>query len=292
MNLLVPVILCGGSGSRLWPVTQGRPKHFVRLISDLTLLQETAQRVINIIAPSDIIIVTLESMKDEAEEQLNVLNLSVRLHFVTEPQARNTAAAVALATLYAEQNLRPDTTLWFTPADHYIGDEAALKHALNAALVTANKGFLSIFGITPSRPETGYGYIHPGEMIDERAYRVETFVEKPDLETAQSYMANGYLWNSGMILSDAATLLDQLEIHAPEILSALRLSGNDAYDVIAAIPFDKAVLEKSDTAAVIPCDPDWSDIGTMEGLSEVRARKNIPPSLMETAEPEGSAVKH
>ncbi len=249
-------------------MTQGRPKHFVKLIGDFTLLQETARRVAAMTAARDIILVTLDSMREEAEAQLDALNLPVQFHFVTEPSARNTAAAVAMATAYVERHMGRDATVWIAPADHYIGDEKALNAALTEAKRLTDDGYLAILGITPLRPETGYGYIRLGAALGGEARKVMTFVEKPDFEMARSYITQGFLWNSGMVVARVAAMLDQFRLCAPEFLGI----SMDDYDAVPSKPFDRAVLEKSDKVAVIPCDPDWSDIGTMEGLAEILGR--------------------
>jgi mannose-1-phosphate guanylyltransferase len=270
MSFVIPVILCGGSGSRLWPVTQGRPKHFMKLTGDLTLLQETASRALRLTRSDHVLIVTLSDMKEEAAAQLDELNLPVSFHFVEEPVARNTAAAVAMATLYASRHFGETASLWILPADHYIGDEAVLGDALSQALQFADQSFLVTFGIKPSRPETGYGYIQPGNRLSNNARKVALFVEKPDLETARSYLQqDDFLWNSGMVLAHVQTIMEEFNNHAPEFFNQIQATGAGAYIDIVSIPFDKAVLEKSKNVAVIPCDPDWSDIGTMDGLQLV-----------------------
>lgn len=286
---IVPVILCGGSGTRLWPVSrEGLPKQFLRLIGSGTLLQETAERALRVTgAPeSHVVTVTLDALRPEVARQLAALDPAMARHVIGEPSARNTAAAVALAARYVEKAFGPEACLWILAADHYMGDEAALGEGFRAALAAARDGYLSTFGITPTRPETGYGYIRVGGALDTApsARAIDRFVEKPDRATAQSYLDSGaYLWNSGMFLFRADAVLRNFAAHAPEILSLVdkamkngddegRSVCADTYNTIPEVPFDTAIMEKTDRAAVVPCDPAWSDIGSFESLWEIRDR--------------------
>lgn len=278
---LVPVILCGGSGTRLWPASrESHPKQFLTLIDDFSLLQNTVRRGLRAAtALSDVVVVTLDAMRPLVEEQVAETADDLRAHILCEPSARNTAAAVALAADYVAATFGADAMMWVLPADHHVGDEAALSLAVDKALAVAAKGNLVTFGITPTRPDTGYGYILKADALNESLFGVRSFVEKPDLATAKSYVNSGeYLWNSGMFLFTAGAVLDQFSVHAPGVLAALRTAtaadktrpAAPAYAQIESIPFDKAIMEKSDMVAVIPCDPRWSDIGSWESLWELR----------------------
>jgi mannose-1-phosphate guanylyltransferase len=170
--------------------------------------------------------------------------------------------------------------LWFMPADHFIKDEAILREAIETAYEAAQAGYIVTLGIQPVSPETGYGYIRKGEKIMETGvYSVKKFTEKPDRQTAQGFLdEGGYFWNSGMVIAQSQTVIDEFEIHAPHILNAVRaamqITGLDAgiYSKIEKQPFDKAVLEKSAKLAVVTCDPGWDDIGTPESLARIQKK--------------------
>lgn len=285
---IIPVILCGGSGTRLWPVSrEGLPKQFLSLLGSGTLLQETAERALRVTgAPEgNVVTVTLEALRPEVARQLSEISPAMARHVIGEPCARNTAAAVALAARYVEKTFGSDAFLWILAADHHMGDEAALAEGFRSALATAKEGYLSTFGITPTRPETGYGYIRLGAGLpaDPQARAIDRFVEKPDRATAQGYLDSGeYLWNSGMFLFRADTVLDNFQTHAAEILApvdtAMERGANatsvcpQTYSAIPESPFDIAIMEKTARAAVVPCNPAWSDIGSFESLWEIREK--------------------
>ncbi len=285
MTTIVPVILCGGSGTRLWPLSrESMPKQFLNLVGDHTLLQNTALRAMSVsgAAPEHVVTVTLGSLKREVISQLNDVDPSLTQHVLGEPLARNTAGAVAYAAQYIWQTFGADTVMWVLPADHHIADEPALKASFEQALRASADDHLVTFGITPSRPETGYGYIKLGAKSDAgEFYAVDSFVEKPNLETAKSYLeAGNYLWNSGMFLFQTGTLLENFRWHASEILEIIQgaLKGNPAalrnisaeqYAKLPSEPFDVAIMEKSTRIAVVPSDPAWSDIGSWTSLWEI-----------------------
>jgi mannose-1-phosphate guanylyltransferase/mannose-6-phosphate isomerase len=282
---IIPVILCGGSGTRLWPASrEGAPKQFLRLVDERTLLQNTALRALEISGASagDVVTVTIDALAPAVQAQLAAVDPAATLHILREPEAKNTAAAIACAALYARA-VFGDAMLWVLPSDHHIGDEGAMKAAFARALGAASLGRLVTFGISPTRAETGYGYIRAGDALGGGAHAVDAFVEKPDAETARRYVASGgYLWNSGMFLFGADVLLEEFAAHAPEVLRharaamaagvALDAPAPGPYSLIPETPFDKAVMEKSTRVAVVPCDPDWSDIGSWESLWELRRK--------------------
>jgi mannose-1-phosphate guanylyltransferase/mannose-1-phosphate guanylyltransferase/mannose-6-phosphate isomerase len=246
-----PVILSGGAGTRLWPLSRaGRPKQFLALAGEDSLLRATARRAAAWGAP---IVVA------GREQALAVRAEVPDAQLVLEPCARGTAAAAALATRQAA----PGELLLVMPSDHHIEDEAAFRAAVAAAAPLARDGWLVTFGIAADRPETGYGYIRRGEALAPGAYRAERFAEKPDRTTALAWLAEGgWDWNSGIFLFEREALLDALRAHAPEVLAAVE--GDFAAAPTASI--DTAVMEKADKVAVVPVAMGWSDIGSWEAL--------------------------
>jgi mannose-1-phosphate guanylyltransferase/mannose-6-phosphate isomerase len=281
---IIPVILCGGSGTRLWPASrEHRPKQFLPLIDNFSLLQNTMQRALRISGgkAEDLVIVTHGGLSAQVRSQLSAIDPSATQHILCEPSARNTGAAVAYAAAYIHRIFGKDTLMWILPSDHHIGDENEMAAAFQHARRASGEAYLVTFGIRPTRPETGYGYIRLGEAFpDGVTYRADSFVEKPDAATANAYIEDGnYLWNSGMFLFSTDTLLAEYRIHAPDILEKVYQAmdhavhpsepANDHYAAIPEVPFDKAVMEKSSRVAIVPCDPVWSDIGSWESLWEI-----------------------
>jgi mannose-1-phosphate guanylyltransferase / mannose-6-phosphate isomerase len=277
--MLIPLILSGGSGTRLWPVSRrNMPKQFLSLTGQGTLFQQTVARtrlLPDVAAP---IVVASEDHRFLAADQL--LESGVEgATIVLEPAARNTAPAIALGALRALE-IDADAILLVLPADHLIGDTENFIQAVRQALPAAHDGWLVTFGIRPDRPETGFGYIRRAESIGGSAFRVGQFVEKPDQDTAQGYLDNGgYDWNSGMFLFKAARYLEELGQHAPAMLAAVRAAyatGHGDLDFVrvdaeafAKVPdnsIDYAVMEKTSRAAVIPVSCEWSDIGSWSAL--------------------------
>lgn len=283
-EIVIPVILCGGSGTRLWPASrENHPKQFLSLMDDFSLLQNTIRRALRVSGAhaSSLVVVTLSAMANSVKQQLAEIDPDATAHILCEPSARNTGAAVALAANYVATTFGPDAVMWVLPSDHHIAREDVLARAYQNALPAAIEGNLVTFGITPSRPDTGYGYIRVN--ADDKTPAVsmaEHFCEKPDLETAKSYLAEGnYLWNSGMFLFTAAHVLAHYNEYASSIqiatLEAMTKGAPTrpdaaAYAAIEKQPFDKAIMEKSNRVAVVPCDPHWSDVGTWESLFDIR----------------------
>jgi mannose-1-phosphate guanylyltransferase/mannose-6-phosphate isomerase len=277
--MLIPLILSGGSGTRLWPVSRRNlPKQFLSLSGDGTLFQQAVTRTQKLPEAMAPIIVASEDHRFLAADQL--LEAGVQgATIVLEPIARNTAPAIALGALKAVER-DPQALLLVLPADHLIGDTESFGAAVQQALPAARDGWLVTFGIRPDRPETGFGYIRRAESIGGAAFRVERFVEKPDLATAEGYVKDGgYDWNSGMFLFKAARYLEELGQHAPEMLEAVRqayATGHGDLDFVrvdaeafAKVPdnsIDYAVMEKTSRAAVIPVSCAWSDIGSWSAL--------------------------
>ncbi|WP_283254633.1 mannose-1-phosphate guanylyltransferase/mannose-6-phosphate isomerase [Luteimonas galliterrae] len=282
--MLHPVILSGGSGSRLWPLSrQNLPKQFLALVGDLSLFQETIRRAEALPDVQLPVTVCSEDHRFMVGEQLQAIGVG-NGGILLEPIARNTAPAIALAAqhLIAKD---PDATMLVLPADHLIEDEAAFREAIVRAASLAEQGWLVTFGIQPDYAETGYGYILRGEAL-EGGYRIERFVEKPDQATAERYLAEGsYAWNSGMFLFKAQRYLDELSRHAPAMLDAVRNAYADAEadldfirvgkQAFAESPndsIDYAVMEKTERAAVVPVSCGWSDIGSWSSLWSVAER--------------------
>jgi mannose-1-phosphate guanylyltransferase len=246
-----PVILSGGAGTRLWPLSRaGRPKQFLALAGEESLLKATARRAAGWGRPTVVA---------GAEQAAAVKAELPDAELVLEPAPRGTAAAIALAALRASE----DELLLVMPSDHDISDETAFRTAVEAARPPAEAGWLVTFGIAPDRPETGYGYIRRGEAVAPGAYRAAAFREKPDRATAAAWLAEGgWDWNAGIFLFSRAALLEALAAHAPEVLAAVR--GDFA--AAPSVSIDKAVMEKADKVAVVPAAMGWSDIGSWDAL--------------------------
>ena len=283
--MLHPVILSGGSGSRLWPLSrQNQPKQFLTLVGERSLFQETLRRAAGLPDAQAPVTVCAEDHRFMVGEQLHEIGLQSG-GILLEPIARNTAPAIAIAALHLAAR-DPDALMLVLPADHLIEDEAAFRAAVTRALALAEKGWLVTFGIEPDAPETGYGYIARGDALDDAGYRVARFVEKPDLATAQAYVASGdYAWNSGMFLFSAQRFLEELATHAPAMLAAAKAAYASAkldldfvrldLEAFAASPndsIDYAVMEKTDRAAVVPVSCGWSDIGSWSSLWAATSR--------------------
>lgn len=277
--MLIPLILSGGSGTRLWPVSRRNlPKQFLSLVGSGTLFEQTIERTRALPDVNAPIVVASEDQRFLAAEQL--LEAGVEgATIILEPSARNTAPAIALGAMRAMER-DPQAVLLVLPADHLIGAPAQFVDAVTRALPLAEAGWLVTFGIRPDRPETGFGYIRRAEGLYEGGFRVGQFVEKPDATTAQGYLADGgYDWNSGMFLFKAARYLEELGEHAPDMLAAVRAAYAGASadldfvridaELFAQVPdksIDYAVMEHTRRAAVLPVSCDWSDIGSWSAL--------------------------
>jgi mannose-1-phosphate guanylyltransferase/mannose-6-phosphate isomerase len=278
---LIPVILCGGSGSRLWPMSRKLlPKQFLPLVGERTLFQDTVLRTQGMPQVHAPVVITNAEHRFMAADQLREIGVAPRA-LLLEPAGRNTAPAIAAAALQAGDD--DDAILVVQPSDHLIGDIAAFKAAVHAALAPALDGYLVTFGVPPSHAATGYGYIEAGEPLGEQAFRIRRFVEKPALEKAQAYLASGrYLWNSGMFVFRARRFLEELERFSPEILAAARGAVQRASADLDFIRLDKesfcaspsnsidyAVMERTVRGAVIRTAMQWSDVGSWSSLWEV-----------------------
>jgi len=277
--MIQPVILAGGTGSRLWPLSRELyPKQLINLIGNRSLLQSTLERVRELPDILPPIIVVGEEHRFLTKNQIEKLNLFPEYHLLLEPVGRNTAAAICGAALYANENTDKNAVLLILPADHLIAAQEAFMKAVREAVHLARQGYLTTFGIVPERPETGYGYICRGE-----GSRVSSFVEKPDLKTAEEYVACGrYLWNSGMFAFSVKTLLAECAQCCPEILKTMTSAVSRGKRDDVFFRFDKssmeecpddsidyALMEKTQNAAVVEADIGWSDIGSWRAIWEL-----------------------
>ena len=263
---VTPVILSGGAGTRLWPLSRlDRLKPMVDLTGEGSLLQLTARRVANRARFTPPLLVTGAENAEAGAAELAAAGIPPE-QTIVEPAARGTAAAIALAALA----LDPAAPMLVMPSDHVIADEPAFQAAIEAAVSTAQDGWLVTFGITPDRPETGYGYIKRGAPIGGGAHRVERFAEKPDAATAAAWLAEGgYDWNAGIFLMRAGDYLAALAAEAPALLEAARAAIAGDAAAFAAAPsasVDRTVMEKWNRVAVVPVAMGWSDVGSWEAV--------------------------
>lgn len=278
---VVPVILSGGAGSRLWPVSRElRPKPFLKLNDGQTLLQHAVQRAASLRDTTEVVTVTNRDLLFSTHDEYLSANLpTCRRSFLLEPEARNTAPAIAAATHYVSQSYGPDTVIAVFPADHCIEDEGAFSSAVQSAVEIAARGSIVTFGITPTHPETGFGYI---EADGERVVR---FVEKPEIETAKQFLEDGrYLWNSGMFCFKADSMLQAMARHCPDVVEAAEASLSqgrtgsiddcnyieldaDQFAQATSVSIDYAVMEKADDVSVVTADIGWNDVGSWNALA-------------------------
>ena len=274
---LRPVILSGGVGARLWPLsTKEIPKQFAPLIDSRTLFSLTLERVEQLADVTSVTVVTGHRHAALVHDEL--VSLSITSSVLVEPEGRNTAPAAVAAASIAD----PGDVLLILPADHLISDQAGFQDAVRVAVELATDGAVATFGMTPSRPETGYGYIEPGERIG-RAHAIARFKEKPGASEARELSSDGHhLWNSGMFVATADTILGEAERLCPDVLEAVRASLpsrpdgviplGEAFSSAPSISFDHAIMEHTSQGRVIPADFGWSDIGSYVSLLEASDR--------------------
>lgn len=272
---LVPVILAGGKGERFWPVSRKhRPKQFLCLDgSGRSLLQNTADRLLKLCDSWDNLwVCTSSQLAEGVKEQLPQLP---QANLLAEPEGRDTAPAVAWATLEVCKRYGEDAVIGFFPADHWIGDETAYQQTIDAAVQQAlSQPAIVTLGIKPNYPSTGYGYIEQGKQTgtynDLPVYQVSCFREKPDVQTAETFLQQGnFSWNSGMFIFQAGVVLKELQTHAPEILEPLKAKGAEAYAELPKISIDYALMEKTQLAYVLPADFGWDDLGDWNAMSRL-----------------------
>jgi len=277
MTAIYPVVLCGGSGTRLWPRSRRQaPKPFLPLVEDLTLFEATLDRCADAARFAPPVVVTGKAHLAHVEAQTAGFPGA---RVIVEPEAKNTAAAIALAA----ERLPPEAIMLVCPSDHHIADVAAFREAACTAAGLAQDDWLVAFGITPTAPETGYGYIRRGASLA-GGWQVERFVEKPDRATAEQFLADGhYSWNGGIFVFRAGAFLDELARHRPAMAAAVRRavgSGRErgsefhpdaeAFAAIEPESVDYAVMENTARAAVVPVAMGWSDIGNWQALRDAR----------------------
>ena len=269
------LILAGGGGTRLWPLSRRNyPKQFLKISSDKSLLQQTAERLLKVMTLDDLVVVTNTKYKFYVKSDLPDIK-----HLIFEPAGRNTAPATALGVKYCLGKLgcSEDEVILMCPSDHVIRPDEKFAEYIALADTIARKGYIVTFGVKPDRPEPGYGYIKAGKPAglpgDKAFYKVEKFVEKPDMETARRYVDDGsYYWNSGMFAFSIKTMLDEMGKHSPE-MKGLHTQGFDdmlsGFELMPDISIDYAVMEKSDRVVVLPLDLYWNDIGSWDSLYDV-----------------------
>lgn len=292
MSTLIPCIIAGGAGTRLWPVSrETMPKPFMRMPDGLSLLQKTFARACALKDVARVITVTNREVFFRTQDEYRPLNQAgMPLDFILEPSGRNTAPAIAAAALHCAREYGEDAHLLVLPADHLITDLAAFEQAVARARVLAEQGWLTTFGLLPTQPETGFGYIEKGTPLNEHGFRVARFVEKPDADTAQRYVDDGqHLWNAGMFCLRVDAILRELHTHAPDVMEAVkhclqhspckRGDGSlqleldpHTFEAVRDISIDYAVMEPSTQVAVLPSQLGWSDIGCW------RAVRRLVPS--------------
>jgi mannose-1-phosphate guanylyltransferase len=270
---IVPVVLCGGNGTRLWPRSRSaRPKPFLSLTGQATLFEATLERVASKFGFASPVIVTGARHVDHVMAQSSSAGATI----IVEPKAQNTAAAIALAAL----RLPEEAVMLVCPSDHHIANEGAFRDAAHAAAALAIEGYLVSIAIEPTWPETGYGYLEQGDSLSNGAFKVERFVEKPDKATAEAYLASGkFSWNGGVFAFRVKCFLDELEKSAPAIAAAARAAVShghtdgacffpapDKFNGFEPLSVDYAVMERTTKAAMVPAAMGWSDIGNWDAL--------------------------
>jgi len=286
--MLIPVILSGGAGTRLWPVSRkAHPKPFMKLADGQTLAGSTLKRALGTLeddeGPAHVLTVTARDYYFLTRDIYTEVAPDAECEFLLEPEGRNTAAAIAAAAMALRDRFGEDACMLVLPADHLVRDMEAFREAVARARELAGQGWLVCLGVQPTHAETGFGYIRAGQVLGEGASRIEAFVEKPDAETAKRYFeSRQYLWNAGMFCFTAGTILEALAEQAPDILAAVEATWSEtdrerqpleldapSFARVRADSIDFAVMEKAPRRAVVPVACGWSDIGSWQAISEL-----------------------
>ena len=271
-----PVLLAGGTGTRLWPVSrQLYPKQLAKFIGEDSLVQATIKRLASLLDPENIRIVCGEEHAHETARHMEEIGIKSNGKIISEPCGRNTAPAILLAAFYVLKNEK-DAILCIFPADHVIKDENGFHAKLESAIRLAERDYIVTFGIKPHYPETGYGYIEGAREVAEGALKIKRFVEKPDRQTAKDYLTAGnYFWNSGMFTFKASVILEEFKRHQPGIFQSMAKMvvkkdrvTNQQYEQLPDISIDYAIMEKTAKGVVLPSEFGWSDIGSWKSLYE------------------------
>jgi len=275
---IFPVLLAGGSGTRLWPVSRTlSPKQLAGFGSDRSLLQETIRRLSPALNTDNVLIVCGQDHCLESGDHLDALGIDPRDKIIGEPVGRNTAPAILLAVLKLRAFFqRNDAIIFIFPADHVIENVARFHQRITQAIQLAQAGYLVTFGIQPDYPETGYGYIEAGLPLTDGGLKIRRFVEKPDLKTAQRYIdAGNFFWNSGMFAFSVSAIVKEFQTHQPDMFTQMEAIvgpgetiSRDAYERLENLPFDVAIMEKTRNGVVLPSEIGWSDIGSWKSLQE------------------------
>ena len=285
MAKIIPVIMSGGAGTRLWPASrQAKPKQLLKLAGEQTLMQQTASRFSgdNFLKP---IIVCNQLHQERIAKQMD--EIGIQADYICEPVARNTAACAAIAAMAVAEKDK-DALMILAPADHFIKNQQEFRQVIEDAVPAASAGYITTFGITATSPETGYGYIKKGSSLDEKAFLVEEFCEKPDIDTARNYISSGkYFWNAGIFIASPQVLLSEMKKYRPDIIQACEKCWQKSKEQDSVIALDKssfaacpsvsidyAVMENTKKAAVVEANIGWSDIGSWSALRDLDQDKN------------------
>ena len=262
------LILAGGRGTRLWPISrESVPKQFLRINGNDSLLLETLKRAAHLVSTENILVVLEEKQRPLIEQSLRSTDFLGKIKIITEPVGRNTAPAILLGTLEVASE-DEDAVIMVFPSDHAVGDDENFRDHVQRAVSLAKDNHIVCFGITPSAPETGYGYIEGGEPLCDGGLKIKRFVEKPNAEIASEYLLSGnYFWNSGMFVFRARTMIDEYAALCPDVYVPMREishreTAGDIYAGLPSVPVDRAVMERTSRGAVIPSSFSWSDIGS------------------------------
>ena len=302
---MIALIIAGGFGTRFWPLSRrANPKQFLSILSEKSMIQITAERLLKIIPPDNIYVVIPHSQKSLVKEHLSFLKEE---NIIIEPFGMNTAPCIALAAKYLEKRYASEEKFLVIPADHQIEKEEEFFTYLKSASDIAGNNTLVTFGIRPDYPSTGYGYIEVGEKLSEVAYRISNFKEKPDLKTAESFLKTGkYFWNSGMFFWKISSILTAFDEYLPEVAKLLgeieekwKNQGLNAdisveYEKMPKLPIDIGIMEKARNSAVIPVDIGWSDIGSWQALYDLSPKDindNVLPEDNITINSRGNYVR-